>query len=334
MTEASRARDDLLSICRAFRVSAVLFAAIDLDLFDHIGEEGATTEDIGDALAVPPKNLRHLLDALVALHLLVAQGNRYHVPSPVSSLLRRGTADYLGDFIRSARNEYAHWMYSNDILRGTYTGPAYEGETLNRLCASHTLRNVEQSNRVSAESMLPHLEPYLGGQPRILDLGGGHGYHSELLLRQAPQARVTIVDLPQVIEYCGARQASNPNRSRMELIIGDALELDYDQQYDVAMVNDVLVYFNLDEKLQVLRRVLKALKVGGVLASINQTVHNGADSPSVWAIFSLRIFLTTGKGYLQANSEMVKLAQTAGFDDVRIFDLQDQRTLLIGRRCR
>jgi demethylspheroidene O-methyltransferase len=333
MVTSSVERNAIMALCRGFRSPALLFAAFDFDLFDHIHDEGRTAEELSVAVNAPAPNLRFLLNALVALKILSLRRGRYFLAPSLSPLLRRGSADYLGDFIRSAKRENEHWLHASEIISGTYEGSPFEGETLDAAIVGQTLTNVEISNRSSAESMWPHLKSLIPSLRRVIDVGGGHGYYSELLLRRAPQARVTIYDLPAVIEYCMERQASNPLLSRMEFVAGDALELDYEEEFDLVLMNDLLVYFDRDEKLDVLRRAHRALKVGGTLAVVKQRLENSGCSPARWALFSFRIFVTTGKGYLEQDSELVELTQEAGFVDVQSIALEDERTLLTGRRA-
>lgn len=325
-------RNAFVALCGAFRSPALLFAAFDLEVFEHVTEEGKTAPALARKLDIPSINLRQLLNGLVALNLLVLRGNRYFVPSPLTRFLLRGNPEYLGEFTRSAKRENQHWLHASEIIRGDYGGPPFEGETLDASIVASTLTNVEISNRVSANSMWPKLESLLPTLKQVIDVGGGHGYYSELLLERAPKARVTIYDLPAVVEYCKVRQASNSNFSRMRFVAGDALDLDYDQKYDLVLMNDLLVYFSRDEKLEVLRRARRALRIGGTLAVVKQKLSKNGCTPRRWALFSLRIFITTGKGYLERDSELIDMTKAAGFDDVRAISLEDERTLVKGRR--
>ena len=146
---------------------------------------------------------------------------------------------------------------------------------------------------------------------------------------------MTIVDLPQVIEDARRRWSDaerHEHDGRVQLTAGDARELAYDQEFDLALVNDLLVYFDRDQKLDVLMRVRKALRPGGTFVTVNQQRDDSGHTPPRWAMFSWRIFVHTGKGYIERDPALAQLIRRAGFDNVKVTALKDERTLITATR--
>jgi ubiquinone/menaquinone biosynthesis C-methylase UbiE len=328
MGDLGAERDAILAACYGFRSSALIFAAFELRVFEHVPPAGAQLGELGEACGVPPDRLHHLLGALVAVNLLAVRGDRYVIPEPLPGLLRAGPG-YIGDLVLNARREYQHWLHAAEIVGGRYQGPAFAGETLDPAIVAPTLDAIEQSNRAAADSMWPHLERLLPDVRDVLDVGAGHGYYTEGLLRRAPHARVTMFDLPQVIAHARARHADSP---RIAFVAGDVRQLDRDQEFDLVLLNDLLVYFDRDQKIDVLRRACRALRGGGTLAMVNQKLDDDGATPRRWALFSWRIFVQTGRGHLAPDRVLEKLVREAGLASVDVIALNDERTLITAVR--
>ena len=324
-------RHAFVSFCRSYRIAAPFFAALDLNLFDLIPNGGSEANELATRMGMPVENLRILLRALASLNILSVGGDRFFIHPKMLRFLRRGP-DYLGDFARLAKRENTHWSHAAEILLGSYAGPPFEPETLAPGVVDQTLKNIEHSNRSAADAICARIEGRLPESGRAIDVGGGHGYYADWLLRRAPGLQVVIYDLPVVAEYCKARYQASPHLSRMEFIGGDALQLAFDEQFDIVLINDVLAYFNRQEKAEVMRRALRALKLGGLLVMSKHTLQDSGCTPARGALFSLTIFVTTGKGFVETDSEAAELLETIGFCDVEVLILADDRSLLTARR--
>jgi 2-polyprenyl-3-methyl-5-hydroxy-6-metoxy-1,4-benzoquinol methylase len=101
------------------------------------------------------------------------------------------------------------------------------------------------------------------GPKKILDLGCGPGLYCIPLARKGH--KVTGVDISRK-SLAWARQEAARQNLDIEYIHKNYLNLDFDRQYDLAMIIycdfDVLVP---DERTQVLKNIFRSLKPGGIL---------------------------------------------------------------------
>ena len=99
---------------------------------------------------------------------------------------------------------------------------------------------------------------------RLLDLGCGYARHAVYLARWG--YRVTCFDLSEyLLERARERVESFQAGGRVELVRGDMRRLEYESEFDGAyMFFTTFGYFSDEENLDVLRRVSRALRPGGV----------------------------------------------------------------------
>jgi trans-aconitate 2-methyltransferase len=102
----------------------------------------------------------------------------------------------------------------------------------------------------------------LGGDETVLDAGCGSGRVTRHLLDRLPGGRVIGVDgAPSMIEL--ARQNLDSYGDRVELVEGDLLELELEQQVD-AVFSNATFHWILDHR-RLFDRLFAALKPGGVI---------------------------------------------------------------------
>ena len=98
-----RQQIQLLSVAEGFCQSAIVFALLRLQVFEHLADASLTVEQLAVATGADSSRLGRLLNAGVMLHLLeLDQQSRYRVPAILRSvLLPTGGEHYLGDWLRN-----------------------------------------------------------------------------------------------------------------------------------------------------------------------------------------------------------------------------------------
>jgi len=98
---------------------------------------------------------------------------------------------------------------------------------------------------------------------QILDIGCGTGIELDYLWEQAPNARITCVDLSQgMLELL--LQKHLESREQIILVKASYLDWEYPQSaFDLAVSHATMHHFWPSEKLEVYRKILNALKPGG-----------------------------------------------------------------------
>jgi 2-polyprenyl-3-methyl-5-hydroxy-6-metoxy-1,4-benzoquinol methylase len=319
-------------LATVYRMSALFFAALELDVFSHIPAEGASTATIAKALDVDEGRLGVLLNPLVGMGILMLrQDGRYALPPAYGPLLKQGP-DYRGDQFLRHKEAADDWLRLSTIVRGEDTGSAYYGDMLQGESVRPYLESIRRTNQPHADAMMDRIKDVIPRLRRALDIGGGHGYYAERLLDLNPALTVTVLDVEQSIAYCRDRQQSNPNRDRLELLVGDARTQEIECEYDLVMMNDLLHYFPMPEKANVIRRGARALRPDGILSVAKLRLDATGTRPASSALLSLMVLVNTHTGRLETDAEAEHMMRDAGLSDVHTLHLNDERSLVLGTR--
>ena len=113
----------------------------------------------------------------------------------------------------------------------------------------------------------------LAGDPRglsVLDVACGEGFYTRMM-RQRGADRVTGVDLSQGM-IALAQQQEEVNQQGIAYIVGDALELPVQEEYDLAIAAYLLNYARTREELQSMcNGIARSLKPGGRFVTVNSS---------------------------------------------------------------
>ena len=195
----------------AFQRTAALRAAVELDLFNAVGEGPADATSLARKCSASERGTRILCDYLVIMGLLVKEGALYrHSPTSATFLDPRSPACVASMTRFMAAPEMIEpFNHLADIVRNGRTSLPGEG-------------SVSADNPVWVEfahSMAPMMAPLagplgeiaLGGQTGdsvdVLDIAAGHGLFGIEVAKQCPAAQITALDWAAVLEVAAANAA-------------------------------------------------------------------------------------------------------------------------------
>ncbi len=193
---------ELFDIMQGFVRSQVLMALVELRVLHRLAEAPAGAEALAGPLGVPAPRLQVLLQAGAALRLL-----RRRRRDGAFALTTRGAA-FLG--VPGLEAMVRH----HGVLYGDLADPRafFEGRTDPALArfwpyvlggeggadqAARYSRLMAESQALVAEETLRQLP--LAGIAHLMDVGGGTGAFLRAVHAQAPQLKLTLFDLPQVV---------------------------------------------------------------------------------------------------------------------------------------
>ncbi len=321
---------DVVSAATTFRSSAVLFAAAELDLFNHVASEGSTAQAITRAIGIDDVGGRLLLNALAAMGLLDYEEGVFRLRPDLRLLLTRGEHCILEEILQY-RRENDIWLRLPDILRGDAEERRNAAAVLETSHLSEYLTAVELSNRLSAAKLVERLGPLLPSARRALDIGGGSGDYAEQLLAASPKLHVTLVDQLGVIDRAHVRLQSLLDGGRLKLVAGDALSLQLDPIHDIIIISDLLHYFADADKQRILANAKRALTPDGLLVVSKFTLEDGIIPPHA-ALFSLKVNIKKADAYLETDTRTAELMQSAGFGSVTVEALDAVKSILLARQ--
>jgi len=226
-----RGPQDLEDVATAGWLSGVLFAALDLDLFESIGVEDIPLEMLAERVGADPDALCRLVETLAALGLLSLHERRVACSTVTRRHLLRQADGYLGHSLRYRQRLATHWPSLAHGVRcggsplkiaaGKGTGDAgdagdaaaaaadaaddYRARVRAYLLAMddvarHKARLI--ADRVRLDRLPDHStragSP--GAQRFVLDVAGGAGAVAAELVRRYGGVNAVVVDMPEVAE--------------------------------------------------------------------------------------------------------------------------------------
>ena len=301
---------EIVDLASAYYGSAVLFAAIDNDVFARVesGEFNA---------AEPPRGMRLLLDACVAEGLLEKTDGKYaNTPASKMALIPGGPAD-LTKAIRYNRDVYPAWGRLAEFAK---TGRPVERPEL------HLGEDVARTKAFAAsmfgramgigKGVVPMLDlvGVNSSSCSVLDLAGGPGAYAILMCQANPGMKCVTVDLPAISAEAKGYVAKFGLTDRIECRAGDYHTDEYEAEaYDVVTIFGALHQESPEQIVDILKRAHRALKKGGKVIVLDMMTDSTHTAPKFSALFAVNMALTTENGWVFADSELKDWMREAGF---------------------
>ena len=186
----------LMQMGLAYRSSAVLFAALELDVFTPLSAGPRTAAEVAAAMGgvshLPA--LTTLLDCCVSAGLLTGEGDRYGNTPVADAFLVKGRPAFSANQFKYIENLYPAWGHLADLVR-TGTPPMPAAVMLgNDKAVTRAFVMAMHERARGIGSVLSHFVD-LSGRTRMLDVGGGPGTYSVELVRQTPGLTSTVLDV-------------------------------------------------------------------------------------------------------------------------------------------
>jgi SAM-dependent methyltransferase len=309
--------EKLLELGRSFQGSCVLLAAAELDLFGALADGPQSAHDLASAIQGDLRATQYLADALVALGLLEKIGGLYSAGPDVLRALTPGSSDSILPMLRHQANCLRSWAQLAAVVR---SGRRHDRPP--------SVRGPEADLEAFIEAMHVASRPVAGrviaalGPPRfrqLLDIGCGPGTWSAALLRAMPQARGTLLDLPEVLPIARRYMEAERLSSRLDFVAGDYLaDTPLPAGADLVWVSAIVHQNSRQQNRELFARVHAALEPGGRILIRDIVMDEAHTSPPGGAMFAINMLVNTDSGGTFSLKELKEDLRSAGFVDVTL----------------
>jgi len=303
--------DEILELAGGFKASRALLTAFELGLFTALGESGATAAGAARAIDADPRATERLLCALCALELVEKRGGVYCNSPAAQRHLVASSPGYLAGLCHTG-NLWDAWSTLTACVRKGCRVQRMTGWTENFIEAMHS-----RARRV-APRLVDYLE--LAGATRMLDVGGGSGVFAMAFVREDPERRATLLDLPDVIPIARRFLEAEHLAERIECVEGDYHEADFGEGYDFVLLSAILHINSAEQNRALLEKTARALLPGGLVVLREFLVDESRTAPVHAALFGLNMLVATERGDVYTESEIAGWLAEAGFTDIRRLD--------------
>jgi len=303
----------------------VVKTALELDLFSTISQGHHTLESISAATQCRERGMRIILDVLCPLRLLNKPGNEYILAPVAEAFFVRGKPAYCADAYLT------WWQNRNRMIENLKTGTAsldLSGPDAGEHWANYTAQDLMTWPQIAekARQNWKTLGVYRETRPglRILDVACGSGAKSFVLAQDDPEAHVTALDLPQVLEVSAKVAEAMGVAEQVSFLPGNMMTTRLpSNQFDIVRFGAILYYFNPEQVKVVLHKAHNALRPNGLLV-IGTLVADEERCRSEMALLgAVELFNIAPHSHVYSFSEYKGFLEATGFSKVR-YDTETQ----------
>ncbi len=309
-------QDSLLDLIRGFQPACVVAAAADLNVFSHLTSEPTEVTCLAQTLDADARGLRILLDALVALTLVVKENAGYRVSEPVKQLMSRDTdtsilagAQHLANCLRSW-SQLAHTIKTGHPCDRVDSVRGGQGDA----------ESFIQAMQIFTRDQIPETLKRLHGLQftHLLDIGGASGNWTAGFLETRPGATATLFDLPQVIPLTQAHLARCHMTDRVQLVPGDYNTDALPTGADFVWLSAITHQNSRAQNRHLFTRIYAAIEPGGTLIVRDIVMAQDRTHPIPDALFAINMLACTPGGNTITWREYQEDLGHAGFSHVAL----------------
>lgn len=317
----------------AYAESRILHAAVELNIFDTIGDMSASAREVSEKLNTSERATELLLNALAAMNLLHKENNFFSLTEVAKKyLLSTSETCYTG----MIRFESALWGVWGELAGGVRTGKPvrtpdmYQTNPEETECFIMAMHHLVTA-RGDADQIVDKLN--LGGVHSILDIGSGPGTYPIAICKRHPHIHATIFDLPGTLEVTKKILTKEGFDQQIRLIAGDYNKDPLPQGFDIVLMSNIIHSEDEATNKALLKKIYGSLNPGGRVVIKDHIMSEDLTKPACGAIFSIYMLLTTrGRDY--GYHEVHRWLEEAGFTDTTLEELPPPMTssLICGRK--
>ena len=321
--------DDLNQTLRAYMESRALLTALELDIFSAVGN-GATAAEVAQKISTHPRATEMLLNALVAMGLLVKQQGVFRDTAVTARFFAEGSKDNARPGLIHIANIWHRWSNLTDSVRA---GTAVGHQEMAERGDDWTTPFIAAMHRNAAERA-PLIVQAVGAAAgeRLLDVGGGSGAYSIAFAQAHEKLHATVLDLPAVLAIAQGHIHAAGMAGRVETRAGDLRRDPLGKGFTLILVSAICHMLSPEENQDLLRRCFAALEPHGRVVIQDFILEPDKTAPKQAALFALNMLVGTPAGSTYSFEEYSNWLREAGFVDVWQIRLPGPSNLVMGVR--
>jgi SAM-dependent methyltransferase len=316
----------------SFAPPLLLQTAVELQVFDFLDQSPLSLEEIGSRTGASLRGLRALLNALVGFEFLTRTDVGLYALTPESeTFLVRNKPAYRGDFFKFVPRHIEYWLKLKDAVQSGEPVTMGDSEKEVPEFFRELVKPLFNINFAPATALASELKT-IREIDSVLDLGAGSGVWGIVLATHFPQARVTAVDFPVVLEVTKQTAEKHGVVDRFRFSAGDLLTADFGVQHDVVVLGHILHSEGERRSRQLLAKVFNALAPAGTIAIAEWLVNKTRTAPPHSLMFAVNMLVHTDEGDTFSFEEIGSWLSEAGFRDARLLDAPGVSPLILATK--
>ena len=287
----------------------IIRIALALDVFSPLTSGISNAEGVAQACKCEVVGIRHLLNYLTSLNILIKQDDEYFLSAEAATFLVRGKKAYVGELIMDFVGSVP-WESIRESIRS--------GQPRNIDLETHFVQDawIESYRSMRIASSLEMwskagIVPEEFGQLQILDLACGCAIKSMVLVKKSPNVGLTCLDSAMVLEVARDLAERWGIISQVRFRPDNLLTANLGEaNYDACLLGQITHYLTPQENKDLFKRIYKALAPKGVLVLDVPMATTKLDEGS--SFLSLLLWANSG-GQAYSSEEYCSWLTSSGF---------------------
>ncbi len=321
--------DNLSATVTAFRQSRVILTAVELGIFDALGERARSSSDVASALGTDTRATDRLMNALTAMGLLHKKEGKFSNTGTAERHLVRGAKAFMGNIEHSIHL----WDFWSGLTEAVRSGTVASRTKLKD-------RDAEWGEAFIAAMHYRALAQAPGDinlidfhdATRVLDVGGGSGAFAMAMVKVKRDLTATVFDLPGIIPITRRYIEEAGLADRIGTAAGDYLVDPLPEGYDIVFLSAIVHSNAPAENALLIRKCAAALRPGGAVIVQDFIMDEDRVQPPFGALFALNMLVATEHGDTFTEGEVRGWMEAAGLVEVERRDTPSGATQIVGHK--
>lgn len=313
----------VLELLSAYRKSKVLFASIQLGIYEALQQTTKPTADLAKELKVDADALDRLLHANVMLGLVAKTPAGFsNSPAANTYLTKSSPNRMLGYATYTDSVLWSMWANFADAIReGTHRWK--QTYDLDGPLFSHFFRTPEQAREflmgmhgyglISSPVIVNAVD--LSRFRTFVDLGGATGHLTIAACQRWRNLSGVVFDLPVAVGLADEIIAASTVADRVAAVAGDFF-VDPLPAGDVYALGRILHDWTEEKIYKLLSKIYDSLPIGGIVFVAEKLLDDDKTGPE-WSVLQSLNMLVCTEGKERTLAEYAELLERVGFRDVR-----------------
>lgn len=315
MNDQNPQPDIFYKIRNSARVTAALYAGMQLELFTPLKDGPLTTEQLATKLGVYAHKLGPLLYSLVANGLLIEDDGKFTNTPETAAFLVKGNDKYIGDSHKIWLNNLLAALETAETIKTGIPQAKYDWRNMDKEKLRELMEGMAASDLTFAHWLSKTFD--FSNCRNLLDAACGSGTFAISMTQIHPQLSATVVDLPEVTPITIETVEKAGASDRVQVVSADLTCDPIPGKYDSAILNSITQTISQEEARSVINNVGKVVNPGGWLYIFGSgMLEDSRLSPQAAVDINLVLINVYDYGQSITESEYREWLEEAGFENL------------------
>jgi ubiquinone/menaquinone biosynthesis C-methylase UbiE len=274
------------------------------------------------------------LEALAGLGYLSKKGDRYGLEPIADAFLVKGKPSYMGDLVVTLGSLRVSWDTLTDSVRTGKPIATVDAEQAAREFFPKLVAGLFAGNYNSARVVVKSLSGKSKKSIKnVMDVAAGSGAWSIPFAEAVPEARVTVVDFPEVTAITRQFAEKFLVSSQYDYVEANLREADFGRdKFDLIILGHIIHSEGEEWGKKLVKKSFDALRPGGKLLIAEMVPEDDRSHPWIPLIFGLNMLMLTSEGGVFTMREYRQWLKETGFTKVKVIEAPGPSPLILATK--